>query len=149
MPAIPEMGAVWSASDQALTAISTGADADESYTTAVQQIVDAIGLMNSTERIVVLVGSLQAAANPECADWAPDCRGTELTDEDGDGVYTGSFDLPAGEYEYKIAVNLSWAENYGEGGVKDGGNLKLSLAADSNVTFSYNDSTHEITATTN
>ncbi|MBC8171991.1 MAG: extracellular solute-binding protein [Anaerolineae bacterium] len=150
MPAIPEMGAVWAASDQALTALSLGeVAAADAYTTAVQQISDAIGLMNSTERIVVLVGSLQAAANAECADWTPECRGTELLDEDGDGVYTGTFDIAAGDYAFKIAINLSWAENYGVDGAKDGADLALSLTEDSSVTFSYNDETHEITAVTN
>lgn len=150
MPAIPEMGAVWSASDQALTAISLGdISAADAYNTAVQQIGDAIGAMSSDETIVVLVGSLQAAANAECSDWTPECRGTELFDEDGDGIYTGTFDIPAGDYEFKIAINLSWAENYGADGAKDGGNIALSLTEDSSVTFSYNAETHEITAVTN
>jgi arabinogalactan oligomer / maltooligosaccharide transport system substrate-binding protein len=148
MPAIPEMGAVWSASDQALTAISLGEDAEASMTTAVEQIGTAIGAMSSESRTVVLVGSLQSEANAECADWTPECTGTQLTDEDGDMVYTGTFTLPAGDYEYKIAVNLSWAENYGADGAKDGANLTLSLAEETAVTFSYNDETHEITAET-
>lgn len=139
MPAIPEMGAVWSASDQALTSISLGEDPVALYNTAVEQIGTAIGLMGGTDRVVVLVGDLQSEANAECADWTPDCRGTELMDEDGDGVYTGTFALPAGEYQWKVAINLSWGENYGMDGAKDGGNIALSLAADAEVTFTFDD----------
>ncbi|MBC8100219.1 MAG: extracellular solute-binding protein [Armatimonadetes bacterium] len=148
MPAIPEMGAVWSASDQALTAISTGEDAVVSYTTAVEQIINSIGLMNSTERIIVVAGSIQAAAGCP-ADWSPDCRTTELMDEDGDGIFTGTFALPAGEYEYKVAVNLSWAENYGAEGMKDGANVVLSLAADTEVTFTFDGATNIVTDSVN
>ncbi len=148
MPAIPEMGAVWAASDQALTSISLGGDAAEAYNTAVGSIVSSIGLMNSEERIVVLVGSLQAAAGCE-GDWNPECRTTALFDEDGDGVFTGAFTLPAGDYEYKIAINLSWAENYGVDGEADGANIALSLADETEVTFSYDDNTNLITDSVN
>jgi hypothetical protein len=149
MPAIPEMGAVWSASDQALTAISLGEDPVAAYTTAVEQIGTAIGAMTSEERTVVLVGSLQSKANAECADWVPECLGTQMTDEDGDGVYTATFTLPAGDYEYKVAINLSWAENYGADGAKDGANIALSLSEETEVTFTYDDNTNVITDSVN
>ncbi|MBV6435965.1 MAG: extracellular solute-binding protein [Chloroflexi bacterium] len=145
MPAIPEMAAVWGASDAALTAISTGGDADEAIAGAVAQIANAIGLMSSTERIVTLPGAFNMALG--CAgDWDPACRNTELTLQD-DGTYAGTFDIPAGTYEYKVAINLSWAENYGAEGAKDGANLVLELAADSTVTFVFDDTTHVVTTT--
>lgn len=145
MPAIPEMAAVWGASDAALTAISTGADPAEAMAGAVDQINTAIGLMDSEERIVVLPGAFQAALG--CAsDWDPACRNTELTLQD-DGTYAGTFDIPAGTYEYKVAVNLAWAENYGAEGAADGPNLVLELAEDSTVTFVYDDETHLVTTT--
>lgn len=149
MPAIPEMGAVWGASDQALTAISLGEDPEAAMNSAVEQIVNAIGLMSSEERIVVLVGSLQDDANADCAEWTPDCRGTEMTDEDGDGVYTATYTLPAGDYEYKVAINLSWAENYGADGAKDGANIVLSLAEETEVTFTFDGATNTITDSVN
>jgi hypothetical protein len=149
MPAIPEMGAVWGASDQALTAISLGEDSEVAMASAVEQVVNAIGLMSSEERIVVLVGSLQDDANADCAEWTPDCRGTEMTDEDGDGVYTSTYTLPAGDYEYKVAVNLSWAENYGADGAADGANIVLSLAEETEVTFTFDGATNTITDSVN
>lgn len=145
MPAIPEMGAVWGASDAALTAISTGADPVTAMNDAVAQVNTAIGMMSSTERIVVLPGAFQAALG--CAgDWDPACRNTELTLQD-DGTYAGTFNIPAGTYEYKVAINLAWAENYGAEGAKDGANLVLELTADSEVTFVYNDETHVVEVT--
>ena len=36
---------------------------------------------------------------------------------------SGTFTLPAGDYEYKVAINGSWDENYGAGGVAGGGNV--------------------------
>lgn len=148
MPAIPEMGAVWGATDAALTSISLGEDPTVAMNTAAEGVINAIGLMASDERLVTLVGSLQDEAGC-AADWAPDCDASALTDEDGDGVFEGTFALPAGEYEYKIAINKSWAENYGVDGEMDGGNIALVLAEDTEVTFTYDDNTNLITDSVN
>jgi hypothetical protein len=47
--------------------------------------------------------------------------------------------VPAGEYEYKIALQAGWDENYGANGVAGGDNIKLSLMADTEVTFTFDD----------
>lgn len=143
MPAIPEMAAVWGASDAALNAISTGGDPVEAMVGAVTQIQTAIGLMSSTERIVVLAGEFQSELG--CAgDWDPACRNSELVLGE-DGLYSATFAIPAGTYGFKAAINLAWAESYGlDGG---GDNISLELAADSNVTFVYDDTTHLVTVT--
>jgi maltose-binding protein MalE len=148
MPAIPEMGAVWASSDAALTLISQGADATTSYNDAVVQIADAIVISQSDERIVGLAGSLQAAAG--CAgDWDPACDVTFMNDEDGDGIYTLTVTLPAGEYEYKVAMNGGWDENYGADGVAGGDNIALVLEEETEVTFTYDDSTNIVTDSVN
>jgi hypothetical protein len=54
-------------------------------------------------------------------------------------------DLPAGDYEYKIAIDRAWEENYGVDGVPDGANIPLSLTADSTVTFTYDNESHVVT----
>lgn len=145
MPAIPEMNLVWGASDAALNTISTGGDAVEAYNNAVAQIATAIGLATSEERIVTLPGAFQAAVGCD-NDWDPACRVTELALQE-DGTYSGTFAIPAGSYEYKVAINLAWGENYGADGVKDGSNLVLELEADSTVTFVYDDTTNLVTVT--
>lgn len=148
MPAIPEMGAVWAASDQALTLISQGEDPVASMTTAVEQIATAINVLQTgAVNSVTVAGSLQSEAG--CAnDWDPACDKTFLTDQ-GNGIWSGTFTLPAGEYEYKIALNGGWAENYGADGAKDGANIALSLSAETEVTFTYDHNTHAITDSVN
>ena len=69
-----------------------------------------------------------------------------LQDPDGDGTYTWVTTLlPEGSYEFKVAVGLSFDENYGAGGVPNGPNMAITVPADSRVTFSYNGSTHVLT----
>ncbi|GCE75801.1 pullulanase-type alpha-1,6-glucosidase [Cellulomonas biazotea] len=96
-----------------------------------------------------LVVSVPGSHNSEmtCAgDWAPACEAARLTYRP-DGVYAGTFELPAGTYEYKVAIGGSWTENYGAGGVRDGGNVTYTLAADGPVTFYYDPVTHWFTST--
>ena len=80
-------------------------------------------------------------------DWAPDCMRSWLQDPDGDGVYTFSTTaIPAGQYEVKAAHGLSWAENYGAGGARDGANIPFTVTADGDRTsFSYELATHVLT----
>jgi arabinogalactan oligomer/maltooligosaccharide transport system substrate-binding protein len=149
MPVIPEMNAVWASGNNAFTLILQGADPTETLLTANDQIVEAIDLARelSSGRTVVLVGSLQAAAGCD-GDWNPGCLTTKLEDQ-GDGIYSASFTLPAGDYEYKIAINGSWDENYGADGVPGGDNITLSLSEETDVTFTFDDNTHVVTAIVN
>jgi pullulanase-type alpha-1,6-glucosidase len=80
-------------------------------------------------------------------DWSPDCMRSWLQDPDGDGVFTFSTTaIPAGRYEVKAAHGLSWAENYGAGGVRDGANIPFTVTADGDRTsFSYVLATHVLT----
>lgn len=99
--------------------------------------------------LVTAPGSFQSALG--CgADWAPDCMRPWLQDPDGDGVYTWSTDqIPAGSYQFKIAVGLSWNENYGDGGAPGGNNLSVTVPANGTVvTFSYDSRTHVTTTKT-
>src|SRR4051812_12660723 len=90
--------------------------------------------------VVALVGSLQAELGCP-GDWQPECPQTRLT-PDGD-AFRATFDVPAGTYEYKVALNNSWAENYGAGGVRDGANIPLT-APGGPVTFTYDPVSHVI-----
>ena len=75
-------------------------------------------------------------------DWQPDCQAAQLSKRANDGIYSATFTIPAGDYEYKIAVGGNWDENYGLGGVPGGANATLSLATETAVTFYYNPVTH-------
>ena len=77
------------------------------------------------------------------ADWSPDCLGTLMADGDRDGVYEFSTSaLPTGAYEVKVAHGLSWAENYGADGVRDGANISFSASEGKVTTFRYTLETH-------
>ncbi|WP_375141893.1 pullulanase-type alpha-1,6-glucosidase [Zhihengliuella sp.] len=92
--------------------------------------------------IVTLPGSLQDELGCP-ADWAPDCLGTLMADGDRDGVYEFTAQgLPAGPYEAKVAHGLSWAENYGVDGARDGANHAFTAAEGTPVTFAYTLETH-------
>ena len=96
--------------------------------------------------LVTAAGSFQSELGCP-ADWSPDCLRSWLEDPDGDGVYTFTTSaLPAGDYQVKAAVGLSWDVNYGAGGVLNGPNIDFTVPADNaTVTFSYVASTHVLT----
>lgn len=98
---------------------------------------------NQNAIIVVAPGSFQSELGCP-GDWDPGCLRSWLQDTNGDGTYTFTTNaIPAGNYEVKVAVNESWDENYGQGGVAGGANIAFGVAADgTDVLFSYNASTH-------
>ena len=92
---------------------------------------------------VAIVGTVQSALGCP-GDWQPECENTFLTYDETSGLWLGSFDLPAGDYEYKVALNGSWTENYGGRADADGANVRLSLLEDQTVQFIYDHETHWI-----
>jgi glycosidase len=94
---------------------------------------------------VTLVGSLQSELG--CAgDWDPACHQTDLTQYGG--AYARSFSLPAGDYEYKVALNGTWDVNYGAGGAQNGANVALH-APGGTVLFGFDSTTHQIVDSVN
>ncbi len=90
---------------------------------------------------VTIPGSFQSEVGCP-GDWQPDCATTHLTFDAEDGVWQGTFSIPAGNWEYKAALNDSWDENYGANAQRDGPNIGLSLPAASPVKFYYDHATH-------
>ena len=82
-------------------------------------------------------------------DWQPDCADTHLAYDADDDVWQGTFNVPAGSWQYKAPLNDSWSENYGAGAQQDGPNIGLSLGADTDVKFYYSHETHWITDNVN
>ncbi|HEY0639705.1 MAG TPA: pullulanase-type alpha-1,6-glucosidase [Pseudonocardiaceae bacterium] len=78
-------------------------------------------------------------------DWQPDCAQAALTRDAADGIWKGTFTVPAGPYEYKAALNGSWDENYGAGGVQNGPNIPYT-APGGPVRFFYDHATHWVTS---
>ncbi|WP_182111944.1 MULTISPECIES: pullulanase-type alpha-1,6-glucosidase [unclassified Actinotalea] len=94
--------------------------------------------------LVTVAGDLDSELGCS-ADWQPDCTAVALTHR-GAGVYSGTFEVPAGDFQYKIAINGTWDENYGAGGVRGGDNVPISVPATQQVTFVYDDATKWFTS---
>ncbi|MFE6969297.1 pullulanase-type alpha-1,6-glucosidase [Isoptericola sp. NPDC057653] len=131
-------------------AVTQDADGDRTASSTFASVgVDVSGTAGDAEPepdvdMVVVAGSHNSEMG--CAgDWTPDCEGARLTKRP-DGVWAGTFDLPAGDYEYKVAVNGSWAVNYGVGGVRDGGNAAYSHDG-GKVTFYWDPVSHDFSST--
>ena len=93
---------------------------------------------------VTIAGSLQSELS--CGgDWDPGCAVTHLTYDAGSDVWRGAFVIPAGNYEYKAALDNSWNENYGLNATRDGANIPLNLAASTFVTFYFDNKSHWVT----
>jgi pullulanase-type alpha-1,6-glucosidase len=78
-------------------------------------------------------------------DWQPDCAQAQLTLDPNDQIWKGTYTLPAGPYAYKVAIDKTWDENYGEGAVKNGANISYT-APTGPVSFYYDHQTHWVTS---
>lgn len=145
MPNIPEMGSVWTATDNGITLAITGKQApDAAMKDAATQIRSLIA--GALVGMINLPGDYQDKAG--CGGtWDPACPATSMKKGDN-GLYTLTVSLPAGTYQYKVALDGAWTTNYGSDGKQDGPNYSLTLAADSKVTFTYDPNTKLVTTTT-
>jgi glycosidase len=94
---------------------------------------------------VTLMGSLMSELG--CGgDWDEGCDKTDLPRVGGSTVFAKVFDVPAGSYEFKVRLNGSWDENYGdsEGTYDKGGNIPLPLESAARLRFSYDHATHAV-----
>jgi alpha-amylase len=97
---------------------------------------------------VTVAGSLQSEIG--CSeDWLPDCAVSHLTFNTNNGLWEGTFQIPAGTYEYKVAINNSWDVNYGADGAAGGSNIVLNLPAATSITFVWDQASHVVTHTLN
>ena len=141
MPALAVMGSVWQAWGDAFSLILQGElSAEEALTNAQNQIQDLIA--GALAGMVNVPGSWQTAAG--CSDnWQPDCEASAL--EEVDGLYVGTFFIDAGSYEAKVALDGSWAVNFGVDGIADGDNYTFELAEGGDVTFTFDPETNILT----
>ncbi|MCO4255291.1 alpha-amylase family glycosyl hydrolase [Pseudarthrobacter cellobiosi] len=93
---------------------------------------------------VTVAGSLNSEMGCP-ADWDPACTAAFMTLDPADNIWRLTVDLPAGQYEYKAALNGNWDVNYGAGGVLFGSNIVLDHPGGA-VTFRYDNSTHVLSA---
>jgi Ca2+-binding RTX toxin-like protein len=93
---------------------------------------------------VTVVGDFQSELG--CSgDFQPDCALTQLAYDATDDVWQSTFNMPAGQWQYKVALNGGFTENYGVNATPNGPNITLVLATDTAVKFYYDNKTHWIT----
>lgn len=94
---------------------------------------------------VAVAGSLDSELG--CSeDWMPGCDQAQLALDQADLVWKLTVpDLPAGQYEFKAALNRSWDVNYGAGGAPAGANIAFNHDGGP-VTFRYDHVTHVMAA---
>lgn len=94
--------------------------------------------------IATVPGTFQSELGCSSGDWMPDCLRSWLQNPDGDDIYEFTTErLPAGDYEAKVALNESWAVNYGLGGVQNGPNVPFTIQNSCALTrFTYDSTTH-------
>lgn len=105
-------------------------------------------LLSAQPSSVTISGSFQSEQG--CAiDWDPACSITHLVYDNEDMVWQGTFNIPAGTFEYKVAIDDSWDENYGAGATPNGPNIAFSLPVQSDVKFYYDPHSHWVTNNVN
>jgi maltose-binding protein MalE len=139
MPAIPAMGSVWGSWNDAIVLVRDDKQAPEAALTDAGSKIRAL-IENPLTGMVNVPGSYQDEAG--CSgEWLPECAATAMTKGE-DGLYrSGPFDLKAGDYEAKVALDGSWTTNYGSDGKQDGPNYKFTLPADGTVEFVFDPET--------
>jgi glycosidase len=90
---------------------------------------------------VTIAGSVQSELGCP-GDWQPECASTHLAYDGADDAWQATFEVPAGSWEYKAALNDGWDENYGGNAASNGANIGLNLAAPTSVKFYYSHATH-------
>jgi hypothetical protein len=98
-------------------------------------VADPKPLVNS----VTVAGDLQSELGCP-GDWQPECAATHLTFSTADGKWHGTFTVPAGDWQWKVAINDNWTVSYGAGG--GGDNIPLHVDAAGAYTFTWNQVTH-------
>lgn len=84
-------------------------------------------------------------------DWQPDCELAFLTYDEEDDVWQQTFTIQPGNDQdgrgprYKVALNRSWAENYGANAQRNGADIPLVVSQATPVKFYYDHKTHWVT----
>jgi maltose/maltodextrin transport system substrate-binding protein/arabinogalactan oligomer/maltooligosaccharide transport system substrate-binding protein len=145
MPAIPAMGSVWGSWNDAIVLVRDGKQDAESALADAGAKIRAL-IANPLTGMVNVPGSYQAAAGCP-GDWQPECAVTAMTKGEDGKYHSGPFNLKAGDYDFKVALDGSWTTNYGSDGKQDGPNYKVTLTADGTLEFVYDPETKLVTAT--
>lgn len=99
---------------------------------------------------VTIAGTMQSELG--CSgDWMPGCETTNLSYDSNSDVWIGTFNVTPGNDQdkmgprYKVALNGSWDWNYGKNASQGGSDIPLVVDQPIDVTFYYDNKTHNIT----
>ncbi|WP_444925961.1 pullulanase-type alpha-1,6-glucosidase [Microbulbifer sp. TRSA002] len=97
---------------------------------------------NHNSVVATVAGNFQSLLGCP-GDWQPGCLRSWMQDADGDGTYTFiTSALPAGSYEFKVALHEGWEESYGN----NGANVSFTVAADyDEIYFAFDSNSKEVT----
>lgn len=91
---------------------------------------------NANQSVATVAGDFQSELGG--SDWSPDSLVSWMVDPDGDAWYEFTAEIPAGDWEYKVARDEAWDESY------PASNVSLSLDAPTQVTFRYDGVTNVV-----
>ena len=96
---------------------------------------------------VVIAGSFQDELG--CfSDWVPDCTNTALIYNSVSGLFEADLNIPAGCYEYRVVLENSWENSFGQEGIHYGPNYFIFIPANPDIThFTYDPVSHILIAT--
>jgi glycosidase len=77
-------------------------------------------------------------------DWDPACEQAQLALDPNDAIWKKSASLDPEGFAFKAAINRSWDENYGAGGVRNGPDIGYT-APGGTISFYYDHRTHWVT----
>lgn len=107
-------------------------------------VIDVGGAFPGQPLAVTIAGNLQSELG--CAgDWDPTCDDTQLAFDAEDVVWQRAFNVPAGAWEYKAALDEMWTENYGANATANGANIPFGLMSATPVKFYYDHASHWVT----
>ncbi|HEY5687426.1 MAG TPA: carbohydrate binding domain-containing protein [Yeosuana sp.] len=97
--------------------------------------------------LVVLAGSFQDELG--CyGDWLADCTNTALTYNSGSGLFEADLNIPSGCYEYRVVLENTWINNFGQEGIHNGSNYILYIPENPEIThFTYDPFSHIVNST--
>jgi arabinogalactan oligomer/maltooligosaccharide transport system substrate-binding protein len=147
IPAIHARDLIWGTWNDAVVLARDGKeDPETALKDAATRVRDMVA--NPLTGMVNIAGSYQAQAGC-AADWQPECAATSMTEGEDGNYHSGPFNLTAGDYEAKVALDGSWTINYGAEGKQDGPSYKFSLTADGTVGFTFDPETKLLEIVTN
>ena len=92
--------------------------------------IRSVPIQAQSTRVVRLAGTIQEALGAKAWDPAGDI--TKMLETTPDHYeFVAAF--PKGNYEYKVAINGTWSENYGQKGATGGANIALMVANDKQI----------------